>query len=371
MDLNFNLDKILSIFSGKKQADSVVGIDVGSSSIKVVEIRKKNDRAVLHTYGEISLGPYAGIEVGRSTKLEPAKISEALVDVLTEAKTSTPKCAISIPLRSSMVSIFEMPKLDNKKLANMIPIEARKYIPVPISEVSLDWFVIPDDPAEEVPVEEKKFVETMVVAIHNDVLSDYSSIVSNSGLQASFFEIEMFSTIRAVVDPTDNAPVMIVDIGSSATKVYISERGVIRDSHTINQGSQKVTLNVAQALGVDVEFAEKLKRSYGNNEPAQDKALAGSIDWIFDPLFVDVKQMLLNFQKKSGKAVSKVVLVGGGSLLNGLEEKAQKKLEVEVSHADPFEKIEAPAFLEDVLKETGASFAVAIGLALRQLQELE
>jgi type IV pilus assembly protein PilM len=371
MALNLNLDKLLSFFSAKKQGDSVVGIDVGSSSIKIVEIKKKNDRAVLHTYGEISLGPYAGIEIGRSTKLEPAKISEALVDVLTESKTSTPKCAISIPLRSSMVSIFDMPKLPNKQLANMIPIEARKYIPVPISEVSLDWFVIPGDPEDKVADEEKKFVETMVVAIHNDVLSDYSSIVSTSGLQASFFEIEMFSTIRAVVDPTDNAPVMIIDIGSSATKVYISERGVIRDSHTIAQGSQKITLNVAQALGVDIEYAEKMKRNYGNNETAQDKALAGSIDWIFDPLFVDVKTMLMNFQKKSGKAVSKAILVGGGSLLNGLVEKAQKKLEIEVVHGDPFEKIEAPAFLTDVLKETGASFTVAIGLALRQLQELD
>lgn len=369
--MNLNFDNLLNLFSKKSQDNSVVGIDIGASSIKIVEIKKKKDRAVLHTYGEISLGPYAGVEIGRATKMDSAKIAEALVDVLKESKASTPSSAVSIPMRSSMVSIFKMPKMPNKQLADMIPIEARKYIPVPISEVSLDWFIIPKDPEDEVSDQEEKFVEAMVVAIHNDVLSDYSNIVTTAGLQTSFFEIEMFSTIRAVLDSSDSSPVMIIDIGASATKVYISERGVIRDSHIINQGSQKITLNTAQTLGVEVDFAEKLKRNYGNNEEEQDKVLAGSIGWIFDPMFSDIKQILMNFQRKHNKIVSKAVLVGGGSLLNGLPERAQKKLEIEVSHGDPFSKVETPAFLSEVLKETGASFTVAIGLALRKLQELE
>ena len=211
----------------------------------------------------------------------------------------------------------------------------------------------------------------MVVAIHNDVLSDYSSIASNAQLQTSFFEVEMFSTIRAVVDSTDNAPVLIIDIGASATKVYISERGVIRASHTINHGSQEITLNVAQALSVNVDFAEKLKRNYGFNEEKQDKVLKDAIDWIFDPVFLNVKDILLGFQRKHNKIISRAVIVGGGALLNGLATKAQSKIEIETTSGDPFSKVEAPAFLSDVLRETGASFTTAIGLALRKLQEMD
>ncbi|HRY31270.1 MAG TPA: type IV pilus assembly protein PilM [Candidatus Paceibacterota bacterium] len=363
------LDNFLNIFS-KKAEDSAVGIDIGSSSIKVVEIKKRKDRAVLHTYGEISLGPYAGVEVGRATKLQPTQIVQALSDVLKEANVSTRVGAISIPMRSSMVAIFQMPVMDGKQLAQMIPIEARKYIPVPIGEVSLDWFVIPKNPNDETDDKQRKFVEVMVVAIHNDVLSDYSNIASTAQLQTSFFEVEMFSTIRAVVDSTDSAPVMIIDIGASATKVYIAERGVVRDSHYINRGSQEVTLNVAQALGINVDFAEKLKRNYGFNEPKQDQLLKESIDWVFDPVFSEIKEILLDFQRKNNKIVSRAVIVGGGALLNGLALKAQSKIEIETVNGDPFSKVESPAFLADVLRQTGASFTAAIGLALRKLQEM-
>ncbi|HMO78919.1 MAG TPA: type IV pilus assembly protein PilM [Candidatus Paceibacterota bacterium] len=366
----FDLNNFFNNFS-KKTEQSAVGIDIGSSSIKIVEIKKKNDRAVLHTYGEIALGPYAGTEIGRATKLPPDKIAEALRDVLKESKVSTNVSAVSIPMRSSMVSIFNMPIMDDKQLAQMVPIEARKYIPVPIGEVTLDWFVVPDEKDFVTDKREKKFVEVMVVAIHNDVLSDYSSVVTNSNLQTSFFEIEMFSTLRAVIDSTDLEPVMIIDIGASATKIYIAERGVIRDSHTINRGSQEITLNIARTLNINIDFAEKMKRNYGFNEQKQDQVLKEAIDWIFDPIFLEAKESMLSFQKKNQKIVSKAILVGGGALLQGLSEKAKSKIQIETMSGDPFSKVETPAFLVDILKQTGASFTSAIGIALRKLQEMD
>ncbi len=363
------LDNLLNIFS-KKTENSVLGVDIGASSIKIVQLKRKNGRAVLQTYGEISLGPYASTEIGRATKLPPETIKEALRDLILEAKVSTLNSAISIPMRSSMVSVFKMPNMKDKQLSQMIPIEARKYIPVPVAEVTLDWFVIPDIGAVD-GKEPKKFVEAMVVAIHNDVLSSYNSIVSLSDLQASFFEVEMFSTPRAVLDTTYNKPVMIIDIGAGATKVYITERGIVRDSHIISRGSQDITLNAAKSIGVTVDYAEKLKRNYGQNEDEHDKALKDVIDSIIGPIFSDAANILLNFQQKQKKDISKVILVGGGSLLKGMKEKAQERFGIEVVEANPFSKIEVPAFLVDVLRETGLSFTVAIGLALRKLQELE
>lgn len=371
----FNIKDFFKPFLEKKNP-SVLGIDIGSASIKIVQARINKGRVVLETYGELALGPYAGVEVGQATKLPVDKVVEALTDVLKEANTSTTTCAMSIPMKSSMVSIIKMPGMDSKQLPKMVPIEARKYIPVPISEVTLDWFVIPKVQSEDEEESSKdsklrEINEILVVAIHNDVLTNYSSIVSKTALNASFFEIEMFSTIRAVIDQGDNTPVMICDIGAGATKLYIIERGIVRDSHVINRGSQDITLNISKSIGVEISFAEKLKRNYGKNKTEQDEQIKEIVDLVVSPIFSDTNTVLLNYQKKHNKNVSKVILVGGGAMLPGMALKAQSQLGVPVVAGDPFSKLDSPVFLQDVLQKTGFSFATAVGLVLRELQDQE
>jgi cell division ATPase FtsA len=127
---------------------------------------------------------------------------------------------------------------------------------------------------KEVDGKRMAMADVLVVAIHNDVLSDFSTIVSNAKLNTTFFEIEMFSTIRSAIESED-APrsVLVFDMGASATKIYIVERGIVKESHNINKGSQDITLNVASALNVPIDHAEKLKRNFGNNTPEQDKKI--------------------------------------------------------------------------------------------------
>jgi type IV pilus assembly protein PilM len=371
------LDSIFKKISSKTDA-SVIGIDIGSSSIKIVQMRKKSGKAILETYGELSLGPYAGVEVGRATKLETDKLITALNDVLKESNATTKSVALAIPMRQSLVAVIKMPQMQEKQLAQMIPIEARKYIPVPITEVSLDWFVIPKidpepDDYEGVPDGQHKMpqIEVLVVAIHNDVLQNFSTVIASSDLDASFFEIEMFSTVRAVIESGDNTPIMMCDFGAGATKVYMVERGIIRDSHVINKGSQDITLAISQSIGVSVEFAERLKRNYGKNTKEQDEQIKQIIDLNLSPILSEMNTVLVNFQKKYNKNVTKVYLVGGGALLNGMEQQAQQKLSIPVFHGDPFGKLETPAFLEGILKQQGLAFCTAIGLGLRKLHELE
>src|SRR3989338_6707194 len=116
-------------------------IDIGSSAIKIVQLKKKNSQAVLETYGELSLGPYANLGIGQAVSLPMDKIAQALGDLMKEREVNvtTKKCGISIPFASSLMSVIEMPEVSPKQLSVMIPLEARKYIPVPISEVTLDW----------------------------------------------------------------------------------------------------------------------------------------------------------------------------------------------------------------------------------------
>lgn len=364
----------------KKHGGSVLGIDIGSSAIKIVQLRKKGGKAVLETYGELALGPYAGVEIGQATSLSTEKVIVALSDLMKEKEVNitTNKCGIAIPFSSSLMSLIEMPLLSYKQLSAMIPLEARKYIPVPISEVTLDWSIIPKeetspkveegerDPRAPVKIEQ---TDVLLVAIHNDTITKYQEIIRKTGLESSFFEIEIFSTMRSVLEQS-NEPVMLFDMGAASTKLYVVERGIVRNSHTINRGSQDVTTTISKSLGISVKEAELLKRSVGA-VPSGGTDLGQVLNLTLSFIFAEANRVILNYQQKYNKTLTKIILVGGGSSLRGIVPLAQENFQIEVVAGNPFSKTEAPAFLEDVLRNTGPEFTVAVGLALRRLQELD
>lgn len=359
-----------------KESPSVIGIDIGSSAIKVVQIKKVRGQAVLETYGELALGPYGGSAVGQAVQLPTEKIASALFDLMheKEVNVTTQAAGISIPFASSLMSVIEFPEVSSKQLQVMVPIEARKYIPVPISEVMLDWSVIPrPDPRDEnySADDEKKAatkrIDILVVAIHNETIARYQEIATKSGLTPGFFEIEIFSTMRSVVDESLK-PVMVMDMGAATTKLYIIERGIIKASHTVNRGAQDITMAISQAMGLSVEDAEVKKREIGAT--GSDKTILEVVKLVLDHIFVEANQTLLNFEKHYNKTVSRVVVVGGGAAMKGLNALVKEAFKTEATMGDPFGKLSTPAFIEQVLRETGPEFAVAIGAALRRLQEL-
>lgn len=364
-------DKIRSIDVFGKKSRSVIGVDIGSSSIKIVQLRKQKGAAVLETYGELALGPYEGLEIGRATNLNVDKTAEALRDLLKESSVTTKNAGFSIPFASSLLTFIQMPAVDTRQLNKMIPIEARKYIPVPINEVMLDWFIIPDGNKKVGADGELGKTDVLLVAIHNEVLNNYNTIVEKSNLITDFFEIEIFSTIRAVLDQ-NVTPEMIIDIGAATTKVYIVEHGIIRVSHIINRGSQDVTLGISKSFGISEKKAEEMKREKGIDHTSVDGEKVNKITLLtLDYIFLEANRVLLSYQKKYNKNVGKAVLTGGGVVMKGIGELAKKHLETEIVLGDPFAKVETPAFLEDVLKEAGPEFTVAVGLALRKLQDVD
>ncbi len=357
-----------------KKETSVLGVDVGSSSIKIIQIKKKRGRAVLETYGELALGPYAGMEVGRAVSLPPEKIIEALKDLLREAKATTNLCGAALPLSSSLITFISVPPVPDKQLADLVSLEARKYIPVPLSEVFLDFSVIPREDAYENEADqakaEKAGRDVLVVAIHNEYLNEFQTIMTASGLQPNFYEIEIFSSIRAVLEQGVGTA-MIIDMGARSTKLYIVERGVLRASHIINKGSQDITLALSKALSISVADAETMKRSKGLKGGPEYKELTEIITINLDYIFYEANATLLNYQKKYQKNVSKVILTGGGVLLKGFTDLAKISFQADVTYADPFGKLETPAFLAEEFATAGPEFAVAIGAVLRRLAELE
>ncbi len=356
-----------SFFS--KGSKSALGIDIGTSAIKVVQLKREHGHVLLETYGAIALGPYGGVEIGRATTLPPEKVVEALKDVIREANVTITNASFSIPYSSSLISILSLPASVEKQLATVVPIEARKYIPVPINEVMLDWFVVGTDKTSGVGK-----IEVLLVAIHNDTISKFQNIAKDAGLEVDFFEIEVFSAVRAALEH-GIAPIAVVDIGAATTKFYVVERGLIRESHIISHGSQDLTLAVSRALTVPVTQAEEWKRKFGlkatdQTTPIQAK-LAESLTLSLGPLMQELSRTIAAYETRINQSVGQLVLTGGGAGLKGMLEFAQSKIASEVFLADPFNKTQAPAFLEKILKEAGPEFSVAVGLALRRLADME
>jgi len=183
-----------------------------------------------------------------------------------------------------------------------------------------------------------------------------------------FFEIEVFSTVRAILED-DLSPVMIIDLGAATTKLFIVDRKVLRESHTINRGSQNITLALAQSMGLSQKEAEQLKKDYGVNSQLDREDVEEISSLVVDSIFAESNRVMLKYEKKNNRNIGKVILTGGGSAMKGILQRAVLEFEVNVVHGNPFNKVQSPAFLESVLKSLGPSFAVALGVALRKLEE--
>jgi len=364
-----------SIFGGAGD-NRIVGIDIGTSSIKVVELKKENGRIILDTYGALALGQFNEKDphIGQVTNLSVDVLTKALLDVLKETNITSTNIVLGIPSVSCIIFILQLPtEIEEKNLPLVIPTEAKKFIPVPITDVSLDWYVLPrreDSGTESRVLAESGGAATMsilVVATLNETLTKYTEIAQKASLPLDSLEIEVFSHIRSVMT-RELYPVMIVDIGASKTKLTIVEHGIVETFRLVNRGSQDITLAIARSLELSFEQAENLKKEHGLVAPAEHPRLAEPVRQQLSDIFQETNATILSFEKRYNKNIGKIIFTGGGAMTHGLLEYAKQVFSTELAIADPFSKVESPVFLNGVLKTTGPEFSAAIGLALKKIE---
>ena len=198
-------------------------------------------------------------------------------------------------------------------------------------------------------------------------MAKYRSIVSGCNLSASFFEIEIFSSIRANFEH-ELSPVLLIDFGAARTKLSIVEFGMITSYHTISRGGSDISNSISKSLSIPFLKAEEMKKEFGLFGDPAEKSLADIIRVHIDYIFSETNSVLFGYEKKNNKTISKVIFTGGGALIKGLQEVATNNFRAEIEIGRPFSKVKAPEFLEKILSNIGSEFAVAIGLALRRLQ---
>ena len=361
------LGKLFDMGSLGSLEGGVIGIDIGTSSLKVIQLNIGKSGATLETYGELQLGPYMGADVGKVVNLEPSKLALALVDIIREANVTARSCALAIPHSACFVAVAHFPTRDQTQLVSMVPVEARKYVPMAMNEVTLDWFIIPDPPRIEGAPEPTE-TRVLLAAIYNESLNRYRGVVQNAGIAVGSNEIETFSVVRSSIHESDGS-ILLLDLGASSTKLYIVESGILQETHRIPLGGQELTSAVGTALNLGYGEAESIKRQMGLLSDTYDPRIGAALAPIVDRIFTETNRALTRYERDMQIKINTIVLTGGGALLVGLLERAQATFAREVTIANPFSKVEYPAFLEETLREAGPSFSVAMGVALRRLTE--
>jgi type IV pilus assembly protein PilM len=339
------------------RASRVVGIDIGTTSVKVVELEDRDGVITLTTYGELQLGPYAEKPVGQIAALTNSSERQAIVDILRESAVQAKSAVLSIPLATSFVTNMTMQAGPDEDIGPRVRVDARKYIPISIADVTLDW-------AELDTESDERTRSVLIAAIQNEALKRFTALLQAVEFAASPTEIECFSAIRATY--TDALPeYLLIDVGASTSKLYIVKNGLLQRMHRVPAGSIRVTEKIAEVQQCTFEEAEAIKRA----------ALPGTVAYemvqkchqaILGRVLKEFAQVLQEYESIHGGNNVPLVLIGGGVTLPGVDTYIAHTLSHTLMTRSVFDRVAYPAFMEDALKKLSPVFATALGAALRE-----
>ncbi|MDD3292690.1 MAG: type IV pilus assembly protein PilM [Candidatus Pacebacteria bacterium] len=357
------------IFFGKRKNQFGLGIDVGTKGIKIVEVSKKKDKFFLENYGEINLD-IAGKQFFRyfdKNTLNPSvdNITRAIRAILSEAEIETDKVVFSLPDFATFSITFDLPPMTKKEITNAVAFEARKYIPLPLSEVVLDWQIIDSN------TEEGKN-NILLMAIPKILVEHYKKIAGNSGLELIALEAEAIALKRALVNPNDSVS-CLVEIGFQSTNVIIVENDAVKSTFSFDIAGKDLTLTLAETLNMEIPKAESLKIKNGlsldNNECATIMASILSL------IIEKTKRAIREYQSKENKKIEQLILSGGTAKMIGIVKYFQDMFDdnefskIKIKLGNPFENISYPPSIEEKMKKSASVFAIALGEALKKFEK--
>lgn len=338
----------------KKKLRSL-GVDIGTSSVKIVELAKDGDKIELVNYGEFSRDSESAFQ-SSSVRLSSRNAADIIKKIIQEAHIEGTNAAMSIPVFSGFSTVISLPKMSDAELAQAVTYEAKKYIPLPLSEVKFEWTRVSD-------------TRVLIVAVTNELVNKYSEIAKLSGLTLQHLELDTFSIARSLVPESASirqnqhkSASLIIDIGSRNTILTVVEQGWPVFARTAEVSGYELSKLLASSLGIDFVNAEDLKKKRGVD------AGADVILPLLDSIFIEGRRIIEENLRTRNVDIKKAVLSGGTARMSGILEYAAKSIGREVIIGFPFNGIIYPDVLDSTLHEIGPSFSVAVGLALREFR---
>lgn len=343
---------------------SYLGVDIGTTSIKMVEIEKINALPQLVNYG--FLESYGHLErLNNAIQTSALKMLDRetaeLVKIL--AKNSGVKSTdtiASLSVFSAFITLLEIPAMSSEETSKAMKFQAKQYIPLPVSAVTIDWIKV----GQRQDPQGSLWQQVLLVSIPNEQIAKYKNIFSLAGLNLIALEVEGLSLARTLTRGIDQN-VLILDIGSRSTSISVAKNGLLKFSGQTDFAGGSLTQTIAAGLNIRPQRAEDLKKLRGLKGMGGEYELSTLMLPILDVIISEAKRVKNNYEKGYNDKVESVIVSGGGANLLGATEYMKDQLGLPVRKAAPFSQLSYPPAIEPLIGELGSQFSVAIGLGLK------
>lgn len=347
-------------------APSYLGVDIGTTSIKVVEVKKGNKNPRVANYGFLESSGYLA-RANQALQTSGLKIFEQdavelLKSLVQQMGTATTDVVASLPPFEVFTTLLDFPAMDTKEIQQAIVYQAKQYVPLPLSEVALDWMKVADYQDDKGFAHQK----ILLISVPQEEIKKYQRIFVGAGLKLHALELESLSVARLFAgDPVSS---IIVDIGSRSTNIIFLEKGILAWGAQSDFAASSLTQAVATSLGINPIRAEELKRERGIIGTGPNYELSSIMLPYVDAMVNEVKKAQFSYgeQFPAAAKAERVILAGGGANLLGIEKYFEQAIGLPVVKAAPFTKFEYAPEIAPFIPELNPLLTVALGLGIKQ-----
>ena len=346
---------------GKKK--DVIGLDIGSSSIKMVELRDDKNGYKLQNLAISPLPPEAIVDGGL---MDSATIIETIRDVIAASKTKSKDVVTSVSGHSVIVKKISLPFMTEAELEESIQWEAERYIPFDINDVNIDFQIFGS--TQENP----EVMDVILVAAKKDIINDYVSVIMESGLNPVIIDLDSFALENMLAinyEIGDGETVALANVGATVTNINIIRNNTSAFTRDVFRGGNQITEEIQRQVHVDHEEAEKIK--VGTKVDVSSQSIIQNVlKTASESLAVEIGNSLDFFQSaNASEKIGRLYLSGGGSKIKEFDIILQQQIGIPVEVVNPFKKIDYSGrdFDIEYLREIGPIMAVGVGLASRKV----
>lgn len=342
----------------------IIGLDIGSNSIKAVQLREAPEGFHLERFGIVPLMPEIIVD---GAIMDASRVVEAIRTLIKEQKIKTKNAAISVSGHASViVKRITIPEMTEEELSESIRWEAEQYIPFPIDDVNLDFEILFRGR------EETGRMEVLLVAAKKDKINDYVAVTTEAGLSPVIVDVDAFAIENMYeinYELERGKTISLVNIGASTMNMNIIKDGFSIFTRDSSIGGNQFTEAIQKEFGLGFEDAERVKK--GEEVPGVSPEDVGSImETLSSDIVLEISRSFDYFKSAmSGEEAERLILSGGCAKVKGLSDILVERLGIPVEVVNPFRNINIDprvfdtAYLEDIAPMA----AVAVGLAIRRV----
>lgn len=357
----------MSLFSSLFKSNNYLGVEIGTTTIKVVEVERSEKQSRLKNYGILEtygyLDRFNNVLQTSSMKATEPEIAAYLGVILRQAKIKTRAAIAALPAFSVFTTLVELPELDPEEVDQAMQFQVKQYVPMPLSTVRIDYFRV----GERTDESGSKLMQMLLTAIPIEQIERYQKIFKTAGLDLKALEIEGMSLARIFTNGI-NEPQMIIDIGARSTSFSVAQNGILKFQSQTDFAGGSLTQALASGMNLAPKRAEEIKRQKGLLGTGGEYELSTLMMPLLDVIINEANRARENFERIYRQQIKGVILVGGGSNLPGIEDYCAKQLNIKCVKGDPFAHIIFPKEIKAITKNLAPAFAVALGASLKEIK---